>query len=149
MTIEELLARAEPGPGGCLLWTGPIGKNGYAQVTIQQRKYYVHRLVFEAARGSAAGLDVDHCCHNEDEACDGGSSCLHRRCINLEHLEAVEHAENVRRGRGGRMWAERTHCPHGHEYTEANTRVYDGRRFCRACNSKKFRAQKQAANGAR
>lgn len=29
----------------------------------------------------------------------------------------------------------KTHCPHGHEYTEENTIVYpsDGRRRCRAC----------------
>lgn len=28
---------------------------------------------------------------------------------------------------------QRTHCPHGHEYTPENTRVYKGRRFCREC----------------
>lgn len=32
--------------------------------------------------------------------------------------------------------ADRTHCVHGHEYTEANTYIApSGRRFCRACNT--------------
>jgi hypothetical protein len=30
-----------------------------------------------------------------------------------------------------------THCPHGHEYTAENTRIYKQRRFCRACDRKK------------
>lgn len=30
--------------------------------------------------------------------------------------------------------ATKTHCRHGHEFTLANTRLYEGRRYCRACN---------------
>jgi HNH endonuclease len=30
--------------------------------------------------------------------------------------------------------AETTHCPHGHEYTDENTAVYNGSRYCRECS---------------
>jgi hypothetical protein len=39
---------------------------------------------------------------------------------------------------------EKTHCPHGHAYDEENTRVYQGRRFCRAC-SRARNKQRRAA----
>jgi hypothetical protein len=32
-----------------------------------------------------------------------------------------------------RYAADITHCPHGHEYTPANSVVYGGSRFCRTC----------------
>lgn len=37
----------------------------------------------------------------------------------------------------------KTHCPQGHEYTESNTRVYNGSRSCRRCaaDSAKVRAR--------
>lgn len=28
---------------------------------------------------------------------------------------------------------DKTHCPQGHEYDEANTYRWNGRRFCRTC----------------
>lgn len=28
-----------------------------------------------------------------------------------------------------------THCKHGHEWTEENTRIYKGKKFCRACHN--------------
>lgn len=27
----------------------------------------------------------------------------------------------------------KTHCPHGHEYTDVNTYLWNGRRHCRTC----------------
>jgi hypothetical protein len=41
----------------------------------------------------------------------------------------------------------KTHCPHGHEYTPENTRVYRGSRNCRKCgteHSKEWRRAKVA-----
>lgn len=32
---------------------------------------------------------------------------------------------------------DRTHCPHGHPYDEANTYLYHGHRLCRACNRRR------------
>lgn len=39
-------------------------------------------------------------------------------------------------------WSERTHCPQGHAYDEANTYHYNGQRHCRACNRDRQRAYK-------
>lgn len=39
--------------------------------------------------------------------------------------------------------AERTHCPQGHPYDEANTRIYKGRRHCRACTKEAGRRYRE------
>jgi len=54
------------------------------------------------------------------------------------------HAENLAYGtksenlvdqvaHGTHPTASRNHCPQGHAYDETNTRLYDGRRYCKAC----------------
>ncbi len=51
-------------------------------------------------------------------------------------MEAVTHEVNTMRGFN--QWAvnaRKTHCPQGHEYNVKNTRLYEGRRYCRACDS--------------
>lgn len=40
----------------------------------------------------------------------------------------------LRNPNAGSAMALRTHCPRGHEYTPENTHIYNGSRFCRACN---------------
>jgi hypothetical protein len=78
-----------------------------------------HRVAYEhwcAPIGS--GREIDHLCRN-------------RACVNPNHLEAVSHRENVRRGLRGALT---THCAQGHEYTPENTARYRGHRACRACN---------------
>jgi hypothetical protein len=67
-------------------------------------------------------------------------------CCNPVHLEPTTHAENVRRGDGGRVNREKTRCPQGHPYDRNNTRLYrraDGKgmgRACRTCANEKARA---------
>ncbi len=56
-------------------------------------------------------------------------------------LEAVTHAENVRRAT-----ILRTHCRHGHEYTEENTYRYPDGRQCKTCTrrlNQEYRAKKK------
>lgn len=49
---------------------------------------------------------------------------------------------------GNNHFANRTHCPHGHEYTEENTFVSrDNRRYCRTCQrewDRKAKAKRKA-----
>jgi hypothetical protein len=48
--------------------------------------------------------------------------------------------------KGGVAFAKRTHCPKGHAYDEANTRVRTGGRSCRTCDAAAHReARKRAA----
>lgn len=62
-------------------------------------------------------------------------------------------ADAKRRPNGGvgRGWkALRTHCPHGHEFTETNTRINrDGSRSCRACHADATRQRRERRQGER
>lgn len=108
-------------PQGCWIWTGATIPTGYGQVRGAGMNHRAHRVAYELVIGPIPdGLELDHLCSN-------------RGCVNPDHLEPVRHAENIRRGRGGANSAARTHCPQSHPYDEANTYLYQGRRFCRAC----------------
>ncbi len=118
---------------GCWLWTGSINPDGYGQFDWAG----AHRAVYRKYRGPIpSGLQLDHMCHNADLTCPGGRSCMHRRCVNPDHLEPATTAENT--GRAG--WARRTHCGNGHPFEGTNlaTRA-DGFRKCRQCHREYMR----------
>lgn len=106
----------------------PTIVNGRARVTLPgnpRRKHRVHRLVLLAFVGPPPpGTEA---CHSPDP------DPLNNR---LENLRWDTSSENMRdRVRHGtHFWANRTHCPHGHEYTPENTYIDKrGSRNCRAC----------------
>lgn len=107
------------GPDACWPWMGARYANGYGQFRVGTRRVSAHRFAYEDGRGPIPdGLEPDHLCGN-------------RACCNPAHLEAVTHAENMRRG----SVAQRTHCERGHAYTPENTaRAGSGARVCRTCN---------------
>lgn len=117
--LGRFLARVEVDENGCWIFSGETTHNGYGRFFHAGRHEMAHRFAYRMLRGPIPeGLTLDHLCRV-------------RPCVNPAHLEPVTNAENARRG----ATANRTHCPSGHAYDEANTRVYQGRRYCRACNT--------------
>lgn len=85
--FDLLLSKIEEDPTtGCWTWTATRNAAGYGIVVWATKCYRVHRLLYEYRAGApvADGLDVDHVCNRRD-------------CVNPSHLEAVSHAENLRR----------------------------------------------------
>lgn len=83
--VDALLSKLAYNPvTGCLTWTGCLNEKGYPVVVWRGKKYRVHILMWEwiNARPVPQGHEIDHTCNCRD--------C----CI---HLEAVTHAENLRR----------------------------------------------------
>lgn len=143
--LQRLMERTEPGPDDCLLYTGTLNNRGYGQICVDGTPMLAHRAMYELTVGPIPdGMNLDHTCHNRDASCLGGDSCPHRRCINVDHLEPVTGAENTRRGRTWAINGTKTHCPQGHPYDSENTHVWNGRRYCRACNNA-LKARKRVA----
>ena len=126
---ERLAAGLVRMPNGCLEWTGYTDRNGYGQIRAGGRSPLTHRLAWELANGPIPdGLEVLHHCDNPP-CCDA---------IDTKHhlflgTQADNLADMAAKGRHGKQGI--THCPKGHEYTEANTRIKsNGTRNCRACH---------------
>ncbi len=131
MTEDRLLRHVIKQGDGCWWWMGATKGNGYGVASSFGRLAPVHRLSYEVFVGPIPdGLEIDHLCHTNDLTCNVGHACPHRRCVNPDHLEAVTHLENMRRG----YWARITHCPKGHAYDATNTAVSRAGRRCRACD---------------
>lgn len=91
---------------GCWIFTGAVKPNGYGNMGFHGKTRMVHRVTYELTKGSIPdGLVIDHTCHSFSACEKQDTECLHRRCINPEHLEAVTQGENTRRGRRMDSWA--------------------------------------------
>lgn len=139
--IERILGRLIEGPNGCVLWSGALTRKGYGQTSVGGKSAAVHRLIYVHFKGPIPdGLEIDHLCRV-------------RNCANPDHLEAVTHQENLRRG-GSPVGvnAQRTHCVNGHEFSPENTITCGrkggrARRKCRACyNAARRRHRAQQRN---
>lgn len=128
--LERFLARIDKTTGApCWLWNGAHIGTGYPETWNGTRPLLAHRVAHELWNGPVPdGFEVDHLCRNT-------------RCLNPEHLEAVEPVVNNLRSRSAAaVNARKTHCVNGHEFTPENTIDYGGNRRCRACDAKHKRA---------
>lgn len=112
-------------PDECWPWLASKTSRGYGQIKLD-RHSLAHRIAFELIKGKIPdGLQIDHLCRN-------------RSCCNPSHMEAVTQRENVLRGIGiTAIYARKTRCLNGHEFTPANTKYIPSRpksRRCIACD---------------
>lgn len=124
----SLAARIEVHADGCWIPRKKPNEKGYVWIGFGGRKKYhrAHRLTWRLLVGDIPdGLEVDHLCRV-------------RACCNPAHLELVTHRENTLRGNTvTAINAAKTHCVHGHPFSEENTiRRNDGGRKCRACSDR-------------
>ena len=80
----------DPSLGRCHVWIGARSRTGYGYLRVGDRSVRAHRFAWEHVHGPVPdGLELDHLCRN-------------RACVRVSHLEMVERAENLRRGRVAR-----------------------------------------------
>lgn len=122
----------------CWLWTGSLNKTGYGKTTLTLNgktvSHNAHRAAYRLFIGEPPiNTEIDHLCHGQAN-CQEGRKCIHRRCVNPAHLEAVTRGTNWSRSNNN---SKKTHCPQGHEYSSSNTTLSKGRRRCKTCSRRR------------
>lgn len=125
MTVEERFWAKVDKRGNCWMWTAKTDRKGYGMFYPGNPEYMAaHRFAWQLRNGPIpTGLQIDHLCR------------VHG-CVNPDHMRLVTPRENTLCGTGlTAVYAARTHCNAGHEYTSENTYTTPGRnaRFCRIC----------------
>jgi len=93
--------------------------------SIGRRTIMAHRYFYEVLKAVIpVGHEIDHLCRITS-------------CVNPSHLEAVTHAENMRRT--PRVTS--SECKYGHALDGVRTRK-DGGRYCKVCNLQNKRRQR-------
>lgn len=147
--LERFLRKIEYDPAtGCVLWTAGLDGHGYGSFGVGHGKTRkAHIFSWETWVGAVPpGTQLDHWCHGEavrKGECAGGDTCVHRRCVDITHLEPVTSRENSQRSplTVQSINAAKTTCKWGHPFDEANTNITStGGRQCRTCNRERCRA---------
>lgn len=89
--ISGIISYTVDSKTGCWIWQRSKTKQGYGNLTINNRQILAHRHVYETHKESIPhGFELDHLCCNT-------------LCVNPDHLEPVTHAENCRRGKRAKL----------------------------------------------
>ncbi len=138
---ERWLSKIQESDSGCHLWIAFVTPDGYPKIKMGAFQARAHRVSLVAAMGRdiAYGMEVGHRCHDlafAEGECTGGV-CLHRRCVNPDHLVEQSRRENLLSGdTPAANRAARTHCPRGHELSRDNSLKRIGR-ACKECGKER------------
>ena len=134
LVLDKILKRRKITESGCWEFTGKTTK-GYGTIHYEGANVGVHRVVYKILCPDKFKTDL-LCCH----------TCDNRLCFNPEHLYMGTLGDNISDayGRGQRIAfkAKNTHCPHGHEFNEENTRWHHNARSCRTCDRERMRERR-------
>jgi hypothetical protein len=128
--LSRLLSRRRIDENGCWTWAGTRDAEGYGRISLRNRIWIVHRLLYEILVGHVCTDDVLH------------HLCGNRSCCNPAHLRPISREENSRLAKHytgiHHHNGSRTHCRRGHLLSGHNLitrRRKDGgtARVCRAC----------------
>ena len=138
---ETFWKLGESQDNGCILWTGRVDDQGYGRMgPTLTGTTHAHRSAWILAYGPVPEeMTIDHTCHSES-TCRRGSKCLHRRCINPEHLRLLTLKENIRLRRN--QWDMKPTCPQGHP----RRTLPGGQRYCPQCTSRAMMAWRAKGN---
>ena len=123
----------------CIIPNRKIQYNGYTFTVYKNKSIGSHRAAWMEVNGPIPkGFVVDHTCH-DPKVCADALTCVHRACINVEHLRLVTQQENVMAGR--HSIDNRSHCNQGHPFIKENIMIRkNGWRECAECNRVRARA---------
>ena len=130
---ERFWAKVAKGDA-CWEWRGTKSTRGYGRFYYRGRVVQAHRLAWELTKGQTFPEGMDACHH-----------CDNRGCVRPDHIFPGTPSMNALDAEAkGRLIhhgnAVRTHCKHGHEFTQDNTWYHPyqktGRlhRRCRTCH---------------
>ena len=121
MMTDKIMSRSTVTDTGCIVWQGAASR-GYGNIRNPKGSTLVHRIVWEEANGPIPdGLTIDHL-------------CLTKRCVNVQHMEIVTRAENVRRAAPWKRHEARSNCPKGHPYSHTIQVRGGTERRCHECH---------------
>jgi HNH endonuclease len=124
--------------GPCWIWTGSKDIHGYGNFRLSPRRISftkAHRFSFALICGKyPKGTEPHHLCENPS-------------CVRPTHQQPVTHRENMLLSNSASgIFARRSACINGHEFTPENTAHYKGKgRVCRACYRISNQRRKYAA----
>ena len=123
------LPTERPELGPCWIWEGGKRFKGYGVFFDGTRAVQAHRFSYECIFGPIEGeSQADHLCFTTN-------------CVNPLHIELVDRATNILRGRSFcAVNSRKTHCNYGHAFDDTNTHIGpSGERVCIACRQRRRR----------